>query len=258
MYRCTVASVHRPVLSRQCGLLQATQQEERQRRGEALAGKMWLSLDREAENPCEAQLTYLFEVNKGNKSSIKYLTNTDTSRRILILMRTLRFLMMRMMMQPLKTRRTQTGSLLSGRRQILMMPSRTSLTNITQITQRSWTVDSGYLSFNIAFTLSSYWSFFKIILCFYMLIFIWSLVPVIKISYCHTFNCFPRLHWHPPKQGRRRIIFITGTSIFMYFHINAKGFLSTPARAWNLYPAGFEHSWREKIFLEPNIMSVSG
>merc|ERR1712137_1179089 len=30
-------------------------------RGEALAGKMWLSLDREAENPCEAQLTYLFE-----------------------------------------------------------------------------------------------------------------------------------------------------------------------------------------------------
>ena len=38
-----------------------------------------------------------------------------------------------------------------------------------------------------------------------MLIFIWSLVPVIKISYCHTFNCFPRLYWHPPKQGRRRI-----------------------------------------------------
>ena len=173
-------------------------------RGEALAGKMWLSLDREAENPCEAQLTYLFEVNKGNKWSIRDLTNTDTSRRILILMRTLRVLMMRMMIQPLKTRRTQTGSLLSGRRQILMMPSRTSLTNITQITQRSWTVDSGYLSFNIAFTLSSYWSFFKIILCFYMLIFIWSLVPVIKISYCHTFNYFPRLHWHlTPTQTRK-------------------------------------------------------
>ena len=156
----------------------SSRQHNTRREREALAGKMWLSLDREADNPCEAQLTYLFEVNQGNKSS--YLTNTVTSRRILILMRTLIVLMMRMMIQPLKTRRTLTGSLLSGRRQILMMPSRTLLTNITQTTQRSWTVDSGYLSFNTAFTLSSYWSYFWIILCFYMLIFIWSLVPVIK------------------------------------------------------------------------------
>ena len=166
----------------------SSRQHNTQREGEDLAGKMWLSLDREADNPCEAQLTYLFEVNQGNKSS--YLTNTDTSRRILILMRTLIVLMMRMMIQPLKTRRTQTGSLLSGRRQILMMPSRTLLTNITQTTQRSWTVDSGYLSFNTAFTLSSYWSYFWIILCFYMLIFIWSLVPVIKLLYCHTLIVF--------------------------------------------------------------------
>ena len=151
--QCTPACTQSPVRAPPGNTTRGDRERDR---GEALAGKMWLSLDREAENPCEAQLTYLFEVNKGNKSLIKYLTNTDTSRRILILMRTLRFLMMRMMMQPLKTRRTQTGSLLSGRRQILMMPSRTSLTNITQITQRSWTVDSGYLSFNIAFTLSSY------------------------------------------------------------------------------------------------------
>ena len=119
-------------------------------------------------------------------------------------MRTVTALMMTRLMQHLTTRMTRTGSPWSGRRRILKMPSRTSLTNITRTTQRSWTVDSGYMFLNIAFTLSSHRidDFLLIILSFlYADIY---LISSARNKYIILSNIllFPPLCWHPPKQGR--------------------------------------------------------
>ena len=76
-----------------------------------------------------------------------------------------------------------------------------------------------------------------------------------------TIKLFPRLHWHPPKQGRQMIIFMRGTSIFIlpvFPYLTQRVHLSISTSMSFVSGLIWTFLRERKILMEPSVMSVSG